>query len=90
MPARNAAIAAADHRRGSPPDTFTDDPEWPVVDALGAARGPEFMLDLRERERVFDTLVFCTGPLAAPCALLGEACAELTVACDAPDADVCV
>lgn len=83
-------LTSADHRRGSPPDAFTDDPEWPVVDALGAARGPEFMLDLRERERVFDTLVFCTGPLATPCTLLGEAHADLTVSCDAPDADVCV
>lgn len=83
-------LTTAPHREGAAPDHFIDDPEWPFVDALGFARGPAFFLDLRERERSFDTLVYCTGPLDAPVTILGEATVELTVASDAPDADICV
>lgn len=75
---------------GTPPDRFVDDPEWPIVGALGAARGPAFAFDLRERERVHDTLVYCSGPLPAPLTVLGEAAVELYVAVDAPDGDVAV
>jgi uncharacterized protein len=74
----------------SPPDHFLDDPEWPFVAAMAGAKGAAHALDMRERERNHDTLVYCTGPLAEPLTLLGEAVAELHVSADAPDADVVV
>jgi hypothetical protein len=74
----------------SPPDHFLDDPDWPFVAAMASAKGPEHALDMRERERNHDTLVYCTGPLVEPLTVLGEAMAELYVSADVPDADVVV
>lgn len=74
---------------GTPPDTFVDDPEWPFVAGLTLAKGYEHALDMRERERSHDTLVYCTGALARPLMLLGEAELDLHVTVDAPDADFC-
>lgn len=74
----------------APPDHFVDDPEWPFVAAMSSAKGAAYALDMRERERNHDTLVYCTGPLAEPLTLLGEAMAELHVRADVPDADVVV
>lgn len=83
-------LAAQPPPPGVPADTFVDDPDWPFVAAMASARGAGFALDMRERERNHDTLVYCTGPLPAPMTLLGEAVAELHVSVDAPDADVVV
>jgi putative CocE/NonD family hydrolase len=71
-----------------PCDRFVDDPAWPFVTALAAARGADFEYDMAERQRDHGTLVYDTGPLEAPLTLLGEPEAELTVAADVPDADV--
>ena len=73
-----------------PADHFIDDPEWPFVAAMASAKGALFALDMRERERNHDTLVYSTGPLAEPLTLLGEAVAEIHVGADVPDADVVV
>ncbi len=69
-------------------DTFVDDPALPFVAALAAAREHTVLLDLRERERDHETLVYDTGVLTEALTLLGEPLAELFVAVDAPDADV--
>jgi putative CocE/NonD family hydrolase len=71
-----------------PADTFVDDPTLPFVAALATAREATSPLDLRERERHHETLVYDSGVLAQPLTLLGEAEADLHVAADAPDADV--
>jgi putative CocE/NonD family hydrolase len=73
-----------------PPDRFVDDPEWPFVAAMASAKGAAFALDMRERERNHDTLVYSTGPLAEPMTLLGESVAEIFVSADVPDADLVV
>jgi putative CocE/NonD family hydrolase len=73
-----------------PPDTFIDDPTLPFVPALASARESSELLDLRERERDHETLVYDTGVLTEALILLGEAQAELFVAVDAPDADLMV
>lgn len=75
--------------RTQPPDHFIDDPEWPFVGGLTHAKGPAFALDLRERERDHDTLVYRTGPLPEALTLLGEPELELFTTADAPDADLC-
>lgn len=69
-------------------DTFVDDPTLPFVPALASARENTVLLDLRERERDHETLVYDTGVLTEALTLLGEPEAELSVAADAPDADV--
>lgn len=74
----------------SPSDHFLTEPDWPTVDALTPAKGPRFALDLRERERTYDTLVYASDPLPAPMTLLGESELELFTAADAPDADIAV
>jgi putative CocE/NonD family hydrolase len=71
-----------------PPDTFVDDPALPFVPALASARENTVLLDLRERERNHETLVYDSGLLSEALTLLGEPQAELFVAADAPDADV--
>ena len=71
-----------------PADHFVDDPALPFVPALAAAREASVLLDLRERERQHDTLVYDSGLLAEPLTLLGEPQAELFVAADVPDADL--
>lgn len=73
-----------------PPDHFVDDPTLPFVGALAAAREADDPLDLRERARDHETLVYATHALAAPLTVLGEPEAELWVAADVPDADVVV
>jgi putative CocE/NonD family hydrolase len=73
-----------------PPDTFVDDPTLPFVPALASARENTVLLDLRERERDHETLVYDTGVLSEALTLLGEPQAELCVAADAPDADLMV
>jgi putative CocE/NonD family hydrolase len=70
------------------PDTFVDDPTLPFVPALASARENTVLLDLRERERDHETLVYDTGVLSEALTLLGEPQAALFVAADAPDADV--
>jgi hypothetical protein len=69
-------------------DQFVDDPELPFVAALAAAREATVLLDLRERERHHETLVYDSSVLEEPLTILGEGEAELFVAADAPDADV--
>lgn len=71
-----------------PPDRFIDDPELPFIAALAAAREIEDLVDLRERSRDHETLVYSTAPLPAPLTLVGEPAAEIWVAADAPDADL--
>jgi putative CocE/NonD family hydrolase len=71
-------------------DTFVDDPALPFVPALASARENTVLLDLRERERDHETLVYDTGVLGEAMTLLGEPQAELFVAVDALDADVMV
>jgi putative CocE/NonD family hydrolase len=73
-----------------PVDTFVDDPSLSFVAALASARESAVLLDLRERERDHETLVYDTGVLPEALTLLGEPQAELFVAVDAPDADVMV
>ncbi len=73
---------------GELPDRFVDDPELPFVAALAAAHEAESPLDLRERCRHHETLVYATPALPTPLTLLGEPEAQLWVAADAPDADV--
>jgi putative CocE/NonD family hydrolase len=46
------------------------------------------LLDLRERERDFETLVYDSGALTEPLTLFGEGEVEIFVAVDAPDADL--
>jgi putative CocE/NonD family hydrolase len=70
------------------PDRFVDDPEWPFVAALSAARGPQFRYDATERERDQGTLVYDGGLLSTSLTILGEPEAELFVASDAVDADI--
>jgi hypothetical protein len=70
------------------PDRFIDDPELPFIAALAAARETENLVDLRERSRDHETLVYATAPLPAPLTLVGEPAAEIWVAADAPDADL--
>lgn len=74
--------------RAEAPDRFVDDPELPFVAALAAARELENPLDLRERCRHHETLVYATPALTGALTVLGEPAAELWVAADAPDADV--
>jgi putative CocE/NonD family hydrolase len=71
-----------------PCDRFIDDPAWPFVAALAAARGTDFEFDMTERQRDHGTLVYDSGPLDDALTVLGEPEAELSVAADAPDADV--
>jgi len=83
-------LTAAAPTTREPADHFIDDPEWPFVAAMASAKGALFALDMRERERNHDTLVYSSGPLAEPMTLLGEAVAEIHVSADVPDADVVV
>ncbi len=71
------------------PDHFVDDPHWPFYDAISGVKGPDFALDLHERSRCHDTLVYATAPFEAATTLLGESSLDLFVAADAPDADIC-
>jgi putative CocE/NonD family hydrolase len=71
-----------------PADHFVDDPALPFVPALASAREARVLLDLRERERQHDTLVYDSGALAKPLTLLGEPQADLFVTADVPDADL--
>lgn len=71
-----------------PPDRFVDDPALPFVPAIASALEATELLDLRERERDFETLVYDSGELNESVTLFGEAEAEMHVAVDAPDADV--
>lgn len=71
-----------------PCDRFIDDPAWPFVAALAAARGADFEVDMAERQRDHGTLVYDSGPLSEAMILLGEPEAELSVAANAPDADL--
>jgi putative CocE/NonD family hydrolase len=73
-----------------PADRFIDDPDWPFVAPLAAAKEPQFRYDATERERDHATLVYGSDPLPAPMTILGEPEAELFVASDAVDADVFV
>jgi putative CocE/NonD family hydrolase len=73
-----------------PADTFEDDPTLPFVPAIASALENTVLLDLRERERHHETLVYSTGPLSEALTILGEPQAKLFVAADAPDADVMV
>jgi putative CocE/NonD family hydrolase len=75
---------------GQTPDTFMDDPTLPFVPALASARENTVLLDLRERERDHETLVYDTGPLDEAITLLGEPQADIHLSVDAPDADVMV
>ena len=71
-----------------PPDCFVDDPTLPFVPALASALEASVLLDLRERERDFETLVYDSGALTEPLTLFGEGEVEIFVAVDAPDADL--
>jgi putative CocE/NonD family hydrolase len=73
-----------------PPDRLVDDPTLPFVPAIAAARESTEPLDLRERERHHETLVYDTGTLSEPMTILGEPEAELHTAADVPDADLVV
>jgi putative CocE/NonD family hydrolase len=75
-------------RTAQVPDTFMDDPTLPFVPALASAREKAVLLDLRERERDHETLVYDTGVLPEALTLLGEPQADLYVAADVPDADI--
>lgn len=69
-------------------DRFVDDPTLPFIAAWSAAREGNLPLDLRERERHGETLVYDSGPLAEPLTLLGEGEVLLHTSADAPDADL--
>lgn len=69
-------------------DHFVDDPELPFVGALAAAHEATDPLDLRERARHAETLVYASGVFGEPITLLGEPEAELWTTADAPDADL--
>jgi putative CocE/NonD family hydrolase len=71
-----------------PADRFVDDPELPFVGALAAANEATDLLDLRERTRHAETLVYGSAALASPLTLLGEPAAEVWTTADAPDADL--
>lgn len=75
---------------GASSDCFIDDPGLPFIGGIAAAHEPDSYFDLRERERHHETLVYDSGPLAAPITLLGEGTVELYVCADTPDADVIV
>ena len=69
-----------------PADTFVDDPTLPHISTMLEATGRSY--DLRERERDHETLVYDSDVLSEPLTLLGEPCADLYTAADAPDADL--
>jgi putative CocE/NonD family hydrolase len=69
-----------------PADRFADDPELPFVAAMSHAGN--YRLDLRERARSSDTLVYRTPPLEQPLTILGEPEAVFSTAADCPDADL--
>jgi len=69
-------------------DSFVDDPALPFVPALASALEATVLLDLRERERDFETLVYDSGELTEPLTLFGEGEVDIFVAVDAPDADI--
>lgn len=73
-----------------PADRFVDDPALPFVPAFASALEATAPLDMRERERAHETLVYDSGPFADSLTLLGEPEAELFVSVDAPDADIVV
>ncbi|MFO6448336.1 CocE/NonD family hydrolase [Erythrobacter sp. NE805] len=70
-----------------PSDSFVSTPDLPFV-PVGAFLDPDLVLDLRERERQEDVLVYTSAPLAEGLTLHGRFVAELHVAADAPDCDV--
>lgn len=72
------------------PDRFVDDPAWPFYGPLAGIKGPDRVLDMHERARHHDTLVYRTPVLAEPLTLLGETVLDLFVAADVPDADIVV
>jgi uncharacterized protein len=86
----DGALVAWPPTQNQAPDDFVDDPDWPFPGAMTHAKGPAFAMDLRERARDHDTLVYSTGPLAEALTLLGEPELELFTTADVPDADVCV
>src|SRR5262249_25940634 len=67
-------------------DQFADDPELPFVAAMSHAGN--YRLDLRERARSSDTLVYRTRPLEHPLTILREPEAGLLTSADCPDADL--
>jgi putative CocE/NonD family hydrolase len=86
----DGALVGVAPARAQPPDRFVDDPEWPFIGGMTHAKGPAFAMDLRERERDHDTLVYSTGPLPEAITVLGEPEVELFTTADVPDADLCV
>lgn len=71
-----------------PSDRFQDDPRWPFYGAIAGVKGPEHVLDLHERVRCHDSLVYVTSVLEHPLTVLGEASLDLYVSADVPDADI--
>ena len=71
------------------PDRFLAEPDLPFV-PVAASLDPELALDLRERERLEDVLVYASAPLERPLTLHGQPDCVLHVAVDAPDGDVVV
>ena len=74
----------------STPDQFEDDPHWPFFDAITGVKGRDFALDLNERARFHETLVYVTEPFASDVTVLGESHLDVHVSVDAPDPDICV
>ena len=73
-----------------PEDRFVDDPTLPFIPAIASALESTLLLDLRERERHHETLVYDSGLLTEPLTILGEPEVDLFVAADAADADVAI
>jgi uncharacterized protein len=71
-----------------PPDRFQDDPRWPFYGAIAGVRGLEHVLDLHERVRCHDSLVYATPALDVALTVIGESALELYVSADVPDADI--
>jgi uncharacterized protein len=86
----DGALLGSAPAQAQAPDHFVDDPEWPFAGGMTHAKGSAFAMDLRERERDHDTLVYRSGPLPEAMTLLGEPELELFTTADVPDADVCV
>ena len=72
---------------GASADHFRADPTLPFV-PVAATLDPALILDLRERERMEDVLVYTSEPLAEPVTLHGEFTLELHLASDCPDGDI--
>lgn len=73
-----------------PPDRLVSDPELPFIPVLASVTEPAPAFDMREIERSHDTLCFTSEALAEPLAIVGEGQVRLTIAVDAPDADIWV